>query len=85
MSIIVKLQQTLYISWLGIGYYRGTIYYNNILEKNKYNKMYTDMFIYGCISSLLYACPLSWPFTLYNEIINIELNIRKLHTKVYYK
>jgi hypothetical protein len=69
-----------YVSWWGVGFYRGVNYYK--YKHNKYESkepyFYISSIGYGFYGLGLYSNPILIPFTIYKELYRLEINIRNL-------
>ena len=75
-----------YISWCGLGFYRGINQYKYKINKNfNVNKPYlhTNSVLEGVLGFAIYANPAMMPITIYKEIYRIEQQILQLHDKIF--
>jgi hypothetical protein len=73
-----------YVSWCGLGFYRGIKSYkckhDNDNDKYKINQnyLYLDSMVYGIYGLIKYMNPPMLPFTIYRELYRLEVNVRNL-------
>lgn len=74
------LPLTGYVSWCGLGYYRGVK--SHKYSHNKYDSdkpyIYTRSVINGIFGIGAYANPFFFPILLYKELYRLEVNVRNL-------
>lgn len=80
MSIKFSFTKIVYISWCGLGFYRGLNYYKykNINEKIKESYLYSNSIVYGIFGIVIYGNPLFLPISIYKELYRLEVNVRNL-------
>ena len=69
-----------YISWCGLGFFRGVKYYEYKYTKSskKEQFLYLHSFGYGLFGLGMYTNPVFLPFTIHRELYRLEVNIRNL-------
>ena len=70
-------------SWILLGFYRGTKYYDyaNKKSQNPEPRLYSDVFQHGLMGALYYANPILLPFTFSKELYRLEVNIRGMESE----
>lgn len=80
MNYKKSIGKILYISWCGLGYYRGINSYNYNYKKYNIgeNKLYIDKILHGFLGLSIYSFHVYLPILIYKEIYRLEVNMKNL-------